>query len=68
MKEKLKLLYSACKAFAKRNFFALLIGLLIILQPVIWFAMRSLEDTLHFYRCGSYDYPCGVTIQPEPKP
>jgi hypothetical protein len=41
---------------------------LIILQPVIWFAMRSLEDTLHFYRCGSYDYPCGVIIQPEPKP
>ena len=58
--------YSAGKAFVRRNVFALLIGLLIFLQPVIWFAVRSLEDTLPFNRCG-YDYSCRLIVQPEPR-
>ena len=66
LKENSKRVYSGWTVFVRRNLFALLIGLLIILQPVIWFAVRSLEDTLHFNRCG-YDYPCRLIVQPEPR-
>ena len=64
LKENSKWFYSAGKAFVRRNLFALLIRLLIIFQPFIWFAVRSLEDTLPFNRCG-YDYPCRLIVQPE---
>ena len=47
---------------------AVLFVTLMLLQPVIWLVARSLENTPLFYRCGSYDYPCGVIVQPEPRP
>ena len=66
-KEKSKRLYSAGKAFVRRNFVATLVVIVILLQAIIWLAVRALEDTQNFYRCGDRDYPCGVKIQPEPK-
>jgi hypothetical protein len=68
LKENSKRIYSAWTAFVGRNFLAVLLVTLILLQPVIWLVMRSLQDTLPFYRCGNYDYPCHVIIQPEPRP
>ena len=65
--EKSKRLYSAWKAFANRNFFITLIVIIFVLQVVIWLAVRALQDTHNFLRCGDSDYPCGVKIQPEPK-
>jgi hypothetical protein len=67
MKEKLKWYYSTLKVFVNRNIFATLIVAVIILQAAIWLAVRTLEDTLTFYRCGSHDYPCHVITQPEPR-
>src|ERR1700730_9978791 len=63
-KEKSKWLYSAGKALVSRNLFVTLVVIVIMLQAIIWLAVRSLEDTLLFYRCGSRDYPCNVVIQP----
>ena len=65
--EKSKWLYSAGKAFVSRNLFVTLVVIVVMLQAIIWLAVRSLEDTHLFYRCGSHDYPCRVVIQPEPK-
>ena len=62
-----KRVYSRWKAFVGRNFLALLIATLVLLQPVIWLVVRSLENTALFYRCGGHDYPCGVIAQPEPR-
>ena len=67
IKEKSKWLYFAGKAFISRNFFITLVAVIILLQAIIWLAVRALEDTHKFYRCGSHDYPCRVVIQPEPK-
>jgi hypothetical protein len=66
-KAKRKRLYASWKAFVSRNFFATIVVIMIMVQAIIWFAVRSLEDTLFFYRCGSHDFPCRVLIQPEPK-
>ena len=64
---KSKRLYSAGKAFVRRNFVVTLVAIVILLQAIIWLAVRALEDTQNFYRCGDCDYPCGAKIQPEPK-
>jgi hypothetical protein len=66
-KEKIKWLYSAGKAFASRNLFITLVAVVILLQAIVWLAVRVLEDTHNFYRCGGHDYPCRTVIQPEPK-
>ncbi len=68
LKENSKRVYAAWMAFVSRHFLAVLLVTLILLQPVIWLVVRSLENTPLFYRCGSYDYPCGVIVQPEPRP
>jgi hypothetical protein len=65
--EKSKRLYVAGKAFVSRHFVATLVVIVILLQAIIWLAVRALEDNQNFYRCGDHDYPCGVNIQPEPK-
>jgi hypothetical protein len=65
--EKSKRLYFAGKAFVRRNFVVTLVVIVILLQAIIWLAVRALEDTQNSYRCGDRDYPCGVNIQPEPK-
>jgi len=67
LREKGKQVYSRWKAFVRRNFLAVLIVTLMLLQPVIWLVVRSLEKTTLFYRCSSHDYPCGVVAQPEPR-
>jgi hypothetical protein len=64
---KCKRLYLAGRAFVRRNFAVTLVVMVILLQAIIWLAVRALEDTQTFYRCGDHDYPCGVKIQPEPK-
>jgi hypothetical protein len=61
-----KRVYSRWKSFVSRHFLAVLFVTLILLQPVIWLVVRSLENTPLFYRCSSHDYPCGVVAQPEP--
>ena len=67
-KKKSKRLFSAGKAFIIRNFVVTLVVTVILLQAIIWLAVRALEgNTRNFYRCGDRDYPCGVNIQPEPK-
>jgi hypothetical protein len=65
--EKSKRLYVAGKAFVSRHFVATLVVIVILLQAIIWLAVRALEDNQNIYRCGDRDYPCGVNIQPEPK-
>jgi hypothetical protein len=67
LEEKGKRVYSRSQAFVGRHFLAVLFAALMLLQPVIWLVMRSLESTTLFYRCGGHDYPCGVVAQPEPK-
>jgi hypothetical protein len=59
--------YSRWRAFVGRHFLAVLFATLMLLQPVIWLIVRSLENTTLFYRCGGHDYPCGVIAQPEPR-
>jgi hypothetical protein len=65
--EKSKTFYFEGKAFVSRHPLSSLVVILIILEPIVWLAMRSMENTLFSYRCGTYDYPCHVNLQPEPK-
>jgi hypothetical protein len=67
LRENSKRVYSRWKAFVSRHFLAVLFVTLMLLQPVIWLVVRSLENTPLFYRCSSHDYPCGVVAQPEPR-
>jgi hypothetical protein len=46
--EKSKTLYSGGKAFVSRHPLSSLVVMLIILQPMVWLAMRSMENTLLF--------------------
>ena len=62
-----KRVYFRWKVFVSRHFLAVLFVTLMLLQPVIWLVVRSLENTSRFYRCSSHDYPCGVVAQPEPR-